>query len=353
VLDALYETGRERRLLSFAAYRALGGLEGAIARRADEVLDALPPDIQDALPAVLRRLTTVRLRDEAITTRPATHSDVAESPKQLALVNALIAARLLVSDENAEGAAVVRVAHEALLSHWPRARDILNASRNFLETRARVQTDARRWYTENRNPELLLPAGKRLAEGEELLLSRQGEIDNQILEYIKASSFAQQEREERDRQAERMRIDAQEAAKRERLERVAERRSIEAATATRLAQRTRYAAFVALALAAIAGAGAILGFQGQQEARRQAELAESSATHARAAEEKALAARDDALRNQSLSLSFLSQQSATSGDTEAAILLALEALPRNMNAPDRPYLLEAEAALYKALSEHR
>jgi len=35
VLDALYEAGRERRLLTFAAYRALGGLEGAIARRAE------------------------------------------------------------------------------------------------------------------------------------------------------------------------------------------------------------------------------------------------------------------------------------------------------------------------------
>ena len=50
VLDALYEAGRERRVLTFAAYRALGGLEGAIARRADEVVDALPPDIQEALP---------------------------------------------------------------------------------------------------------------------------------------------------------------------------------------------------------------------------------------------------------------------------------------------------------------
>ena len=71
VLDALYEAGRERRLLTFAAYRALGGLEGAIARRADEVVDALPPHVQDALPAVLRgSLTTVRLGEEAITAAP-------------------------------------------------------------------------------------------------------------------------------------------------------------------------------------------------------------------------------------------------------------------------------------------
>ena len=181
VLDALYEAGRERRLLTFAAYRALGGLEGAIARRADEVIDALPPEIQEALPAVLRALTTVRLGDEAITVRPAPLADVANTPAKSALVDALIAARLLVSDENAEGQAVVRSAHEALLSRWPRARDIVNANRNFLETRARVQTDARRWVSGNKNPELLLPPGMRLAEGEELLRSRREEVDDQIM----------------------------------------------------------------------------------------------------------------------------------------------------------------------------
>ena len=56
------------------------------------------------------------------------------------------------------------------MSRWPRARDIVNANRQFLETRARVQTDARRWHSDGKNPDLLLPAGKRLAEGEELLL---------------------------------------------------------------------------------------------------------------------------------------------------------------------------------------
>ena len=143
MLDALYETGRERRLLTFAAYQALGGLEGAIARRADDVIDALPEDIQNALPAVLRALITVRLGDEAITARPALLTEVAGAPTQSALVNALIAARLLVTDENADGRPVIRLAHEALLSRWPRAQDIADANRDFLETRARIQADAR------------------------------------------------------------------------------------------------------------------------------------------------------------------------------------------------------------------
>ena len=148
-----------------------------------------PPEIQEALPAVLRGLTTVRLGDETITARPAPLAGLAGSPAQAALVEALIAARLLVSDEDAEGHAVIRVAHEALLSRWPRARDIVNANRTFLETRARVQADAHRWLLDNKNPDLLLPAGKRLAEGEELLQSRREEVDGQVIAYIEASSL--------------------------------------------------------------------------------------------------------------------------------------------------------------------
>ncbi|RWD30268.1 winged helix-turn-helix domain-containing protein [Mesorhizobium sp.] len=331
VLDALYEAGRERRVLTFAHYRALGGLEGAIARRADEVVDLLAPNIQEALPAVLGALTTANPGDETVTARPALLTEVAGTPARSALVRALIDARLLVSDEDAAGHVVVRVAHEALLSRWPRAGDIVNANRNFLETRDRLRADAHRWQLENRNRELLLPSGKRLAEGEELMLSRREEVDDAVLEYIEASLRAHRQKEEKDRHAELALIEAAEEAKRERLEREAERRSLAAVAANRLARRTRNAAIVAIALALMAGAGALVAFKAREEARGQ---------------------RDQALRNQSLSLSFLSEQSASRGNTEAAILLALEALS-SKEQPKRPYLFEAETALYKALLAHR
>ena len=154
----------------------------------------LPPDIQEALPAVLRALTTVRPGDEAVTARPVLLTEVAGTPARLALVDALIAARLFVSDEDAAGHVFVRVAHEALLSRWPRARDIVNANRNFLETRARLRADAQRWHADDRNRELLLPSGKRLAEGEELLVSRREEVDEEVVEYIEASSRAERKK---------------------------------------------------------------------------------------------------------------------------------------------------------------
>ncbi|UVK56935.1 AAA family ATPase [Mesorhizobium sp. AR02] len=331
VLDALYQAGRERRVLTFAHYRALGGLEGAIARRADEVVDLLAPEIQEALPAVLRALTTASPGDETVTARPALLTEVAGTPARSALVRALIDARLLVSDEDAGGHVFVRVAHEALLSRWPRAGDIVNANRNFLETRERLRADAHRWQMESRNRELLLPSGKRLAEGEELLLSRREEVDDDVVEYIEASLRAHRQKEEKDRQAQLALIEAAEEAKRERLEREAERRSLAAAAANLLARRTRNAAIVAIVLALMAGAGALVAFRAQQEASWQ---------------------RDQALRNQFLSLSFLSEQSTAIGNTEAAILLALEALS-SKDQSERPYLFEAEAALYKALLAHR
>lgn len=213
ILDALYAAGRERRVLTFAAYRALGGLEGAIARRADEVVDALAPDIQEELPVILRALTSVRPGDETVAARPALRVEVSGTPQRLSLIEAMLAARLLVSDEDAKGQVFIRIAHEALLSRWPRASAVVSANRAFLETRDRLVVDARRWLSDNRNQDLLLPSGKRLAEGEELL-SRREEIDDQVIEFIEASSRAQQTRVEENRQAERALIEAAEAAKR-------------------------------------------------------------------------------------------------------------------------------------------
>lgn len=63
----------------------------------------------------------------------------------------------------------------------------------------------------------------------------------------------------------------------------------------------------------------------------------------------AIRQRDHALEAQSYLLSDLSQQSTGRGDARIGILLALEALPKNYSAPDRPYVAAAESALYQAL----
>ena len=352
VLDGLFQAGRERRLLTFAAYRALGGLAGAIARRADELVGALPQDVQDALPAVLRALMTVR-DEEAITARPALLSQVAGRPKQKALVDAMVEARLLVIDENASGDPVVRLAHEALLTRWPRAQTIANANRNFLETRARVQADARRWLLDNKNPDLLLPPGKRLAESEELLVSRREEVEDQIVQYIEASIQAQQARLEKERLAERERIESEEAAKRERLR--ARGRTARPGGGGRDTPCTAHA-IRGFDIASSSHPGrhrcdrrvpwATRGKTAGSNSQRPMQTKptpQSRTPLARAIKRCAI--------NRFLLPSYLNRPLAT-GDTETAILLALEALPKDFAAPDRPYVKEAEIVLYRALLAH-
>ena len=283
VLDALYEAGRERRLLTFAAYRALGGLEGAIARRADEVVDALRRHIQEALAGGAARPDHGALGDEAVTRACLARRRCRNAG---AIGSRRRADRGPASRQRRKcrGHAIVRVAHEALLSRWPRARDIVNANRDFLETRARVQDGRSPMAFGQQNPDLLLPQGKRLAEGEELLLSRREEVDDQIVEYIEASSLAEKAAAEKERasraRAHRGRGGGKAAT------RLSARQSDwnarptpqpRSLAATRLARRTRFAAVVAIILAAIAGAGAFVGFSGQHEAERQAALAEENA----------------------------------------------------------------------------
>ncbi len=59
--------------------------------------------------------------------------------------------------------------------------------------------------------------------------------------------------------------------------------------------------------------------------------------------------RNTALRVQSRRLADLSLQQTAVGDATTGILLALEALPTDMSKPQRPYVAQAEAALYQAL----
>lgn len=63
--------------------------------------------------------------------------------------------------------------------------------------------------------------------------------------------------------------------------------------------------------------------------------------------------RDKALIAQSRTLALMSEQKTSIGDTEQSISLALEALPKDLSAPDRPYEPLAETALARTLYRHR
>ncbi len=127
--------------LTFASYRALGELKGAIATRAETVyrrIEEGSPDVAATLPSLLRAMVTTSV-GAAVTSRPARLADFPPGPTRT-LIDALAASdsRLLTLQER-DGEVEARLAHEALIAHWPRAAKQLERDRRDIETRARLE----------------------------------------------------------------------------------------------------------------------------------------------------------------------------------------------------------------------
>ncbi|OYW98771.1 MAG: hypothetical protein B7Z14_13925, partial [Bosea sp. 32-68-6] len=172
-LDQLYLRRTADGVLTFAAYRELDGVEGAIASRAEEEFAALPTAEQESFPLVFAALVNLaELRSlERPVRRRAPLADFKTS-RARAFADQFVAARLFVRETDAAGAASISVAHEALFSHWTRLKGWIDTNRDLLRIRGRVELAAARWLGENHAGDLLLREGRLLAEARELMVHR-------------------------------------------------------------------------------------------------------------------------------------------------------------------------------------
>jgi tetratricopeptide (TPR) repeat protein len=189
-LEALYAqdiVAAGGRMLTYATYARLGGLEGAIATRADEVVASLPAAVQAALPRVLRRLATIAGGANVAVARAVPLESFPPGSETRAIVDVLTRERLLVASSEG-GTPTVRLAHEALISHWKLARDQLANDARDLETRALVERQQARWAAASgaARRQLLL-RDPDLANAVDLARRWGDEIDDRTRQFILAS----------------------------------------------------------------------------------------------------------------------------------------------------------------------
>ncbi|HWB11977.1 MAG TPA: formylglycine-generating enzyme family protein [Pirellulales bacterium] len=211
------------RPLTFAVYKALGGVEGALANRASEVFGRLPAEAQAALDDILPLLVTIDVtrdqtawrdgrRDESFGEAGA--EETSEQPAvrrraplakltcteaRKALTEQLIEARFVTTDL-AGGVPIASFAHEALLRGWQRMADWIAENREYLRLRARVEQSERLWEQARCDKSFLLAAGLPLEEGRRLLGGRRQLLTERTAEYIDLS-IALDERRARLRKA--------------------------------------------------------------------------------------------------------------------------------------------------------
>ncbi|MDX3709190.1 helix-turn-helix domain-containing protein [Streptomyces europaeiscabiei] len=162
---ALLETWRRRkgRMLTLAAYEAAGGVRGAIAASAEEAYGELSPAQARAARHLLLRMVEPG-QGNADTRRPLSWEEMAgwEDPDVRAVAGRLTRARLLTTDDDG-----VQLAHEALITCWPRLREWIEADRERLRHHRQLTDAARTWLEHDRDPGTLY-RGTRLARAEEL-----------------------------------------------------------------------------------------------------------------------------------------------------------------------------------------
>ena len=262
-LDVLWQR-RAKRLLTQATYDKLGGVIGALQRRADAIVSRLAKE--DLLIAQRLLLNLVAVADD---TTLDTRLRVALADLQHAfsaspaagferVLKEMVSARLLVQDGN-EQMAQVEVAHEALIRRWPMLRAWLDEDRAGLLMQRRVKQAAQQWASQARD-ESLLYRGSQLAHATEwrkTWASRLGDLEQQFLDASDALRVRQEaEQAERQRRAR----EAEERLAEEKRQK--EQQKLEAAQV--LARRTRLAAVVlggAFVIAAGAGVQAYLKWQ--------------------------------------------------------------------------------------------
>ncbi len=111
---------REGRTLTVEAYRESGGIRGAVARSAELLYQDLRPEQRGTLRDVMLRLIEVT-PDATLVPLRVPREVIAGDPARNTLIEQLLAARLLTSDDG-----VVEMAHEALAHAWPRLSDWLD-----------------------------------------------------------------------------------------------------------------------------------------------------------------------------------------------------------------------------------
>src|SRR6516164_3198441 len=207
VLKELWDKRRGRILLN-ETYDAIGGVQGAVATKADELFKGLSSAEQKILQRIFLRIVRPSAESGLDTRRRAALTELPPEGKELVIK--LTDERLLVTNQSASGLEqTVEVAHEALISNWSTLRAWVNEDREFLLWRDRLGLLVAEWERAEESDEAVL-RGPLLIEAPKWFDRRTQDLSDQERKFISAS------REERERLAREEKEEAEERAKAQR-----------------------------------------------------------------------------------------------------------------------------------------
>ncbi len=151
---------RQGMWMTLAAYQEMGGVRGALAKRAEEIYEGLPAPQRAAMQQLLLRLITLGegTEDTRRRTLIAEVNGLGSDPAVMrTVIDTLGKARLLTFDRDPETRSpTVEVTHEAIIREWQRLRVWLDASRNDVRFQRNLAALTNEWLNANRDSSYLL-----------------------------------------------------------------------------------------------------------------------------------------------------------------------------------------------------
>ncbi len=310
---------REGHLMTRSAYRSLGGVLGALTRRASEIYTALDPDQRQWAKILFQRLVTLGEGVEDTRRRVLRTELDSLSPQVKPIIEAFGKARLLSFDRDpGSRTPTIEVAHEALIREWYTLREWLNENRESIRMQRHLNQSALEWEAQDHDADDLY-RGARLAQASEWAQAHATEINSLEREFLQASQ-AQAEMEIAEREARRQR-ELEAAQKLAELEK--SRAEEQARAASRLRRRGHFLVAALVLAVGLLAAAVWFGNQANQQ-RQQAE--------------------ENFLQSERLRLAAQASAMLLSGtDIDAAPLLSLESLRLG-------YTPEADATLQRSMT---
>jgi serine/threonine protein kinase len=145
---------RSRRQLTVAAYEQMGGVGGAFARHADEIVAAVMPQNQGLLRAMLTRLVTPE-GTRAVVDLDELRGLASDRAEVERILDQLVRARLVLVHHDPAHGSTVEIVHEVLISEWPTLARWLEDSQALRGFMAELRAAVKQWIARGKPGDLV------------------------------------------------------------------------------------------------------------------------------------------------------------------------------------------------------
>ena len=175
---------KENKILTEAAYQAMGGVTGALVAHAEQIMRDMGPSADKDVRAIFQRLVTQDMTREIVGMREL---ELVGSDKETTrkLIERLVRARLLVVNTDAADP-TVELIHESLISNWPMLALWIKEGKDELAFLSQLRAIAKLWDNRGR-PDGVLWRGNQLKEARKWHLKLKDSLQERETAFLASS----------------------------------------------------------------------------------------------------------------------------------------------------------------------